>query len=63
MNALEAADKVDFLNKQIEALTIASERLYDDFDTRIHSTRLEPLILELKGERDRLSERLRGLLI
>lgn len=63
MNVLEASEKVDVLNKQIEALTIASERLYDDFDLRIHSIRLEPLIADLQGERDMLSERLRGLLI
>jgi hypothetical protein len=61
VNALEAAERLLELDKQIEALGIAYGRLYDDFDYRIYGIRLGPLKTKLEEEREALDAKLRAV--
>jgi len=61
MNALDAVEELNELNRRIESLDRAYDYLWDDFDLRPDALVLQKIKNELIEERDVLAEKLRRL--
>jgi hypothetical protein len=63
MNALEAAKRLVTLNERIEALEVAHEKLWSNFDDRNYAIVIGRMIDELKQEQSNLVEKLESMQI
>lgn len=59
MNALEGAIKLEDLDRKIDALTLACDRLDCDFDHPTQATVIDEMISELEAQRDDIEDRLK----
>lgn len=61
MNALQAGVKLAKLNKEIEALDVAYNDLWRDFDRRIEANRIDDVKVRLIAERNELQAKLEAV--
>lgn len=61
MNALEAIEKLNVLNRRIEALDVAYATLWECFERRGAAIELAELKSEIESERSALEDKLRSV--